>query len=72
MKDRIEELKQEAKKYFTHSSHGFDHVLRVYKLAIRIAEKENADLKCVKAAALLHDIARSNELSGSKECHAKI
>ena len=71
MKDKIEELKQEAKKYFTHSSHGFDHVLRVYQLAIRIAEKENADMECIKAAALLHDIARTNELNGSREGHAK-
>ena len=37
--NRTAKLKQEVKKYFTHSSHGFDHVLRVYRLAVRIAEK---------------------------------
>lgn len=35
--------------------HGFDHVLRVYKMAERLAQTENADLEIVRAAALLHD-----------------
>ena len=35
--------------------HGFDHVLRVYKLADRLAQAEGADLEIVRAAALLHD-----------------
>jgi uncharacterized protein len=35
--------------------HGFDHVLRVYQMAERIAEMEGADLEIVRAAALLHD-----------------
>ena len=36
--------------------HGFSHVLRVYKLSERIAEAEGANLKIVRAAALLHDV----------------
>ena len=36
--------------------HGFDHVLRVYHLAERLAQVEGADLEIVRAAALLHDI----------------
>ena len=35
--------------------HGFDHVLRVYKLAERLAAAEGADMEIVRAAALLHD-----------------
>jgi uncharacterized protein len=35
--------------------HDFDHVLRVYRMAERIAESEGANLDIVRAAALLHD-----------------
>lgn len=35
--------------------HGFDHVLRVYALAVEIARREGADEEIVQAAALLHD-----------------
>jgi uncharacterized protein len=35
--------------------HGYDHVLRVYHIAERIAVAEGADLEIVRASALLHD-----------------
>jgi len=35
--------------------HGFDHILRVYRLAERMAQSEGADLEVVCAAVLLHD-----------------
>ncbi len=35
--------------------HDFDHVLRVYTMAEKIALAEGADLEIVRAAALLHD-----------------
>mgnify|MGYP001812438862 CR=1 FL=1 len=41
--------------------HDFDHVLRVLALAERLAEMEGADLEIVRAAALLHDVARGSE-----------
>jgi uncharacterized protein len=39
--------------------HDFDHVLRVYHLAERIAAAEGADLEIIRAAALLHDAVGS-------------
>ena len=57
--------------------HGFDHVLRVYRMAERLALAEGADLEIVRAAALLHDaegsatsggeIGRSNHQHASSE-----
>lgn len=35
--------------------HGYDHIVRVYHLAERLALQEGADLEIVRAAALLHD-----------------
>ncbi len=37
--------------------HGFDHVLRVLRLAERLGRELNADLAILRAAALLHDAA---------------
>ena len=39
-----------------YSGHDYFHTLRVYKMAMRIAEHENADLIIVQLAALLHDV----------------
>ena len=43
------------------AAHDFDHVLRVTKLGIRIAQAESADSEIVRAAALLHDLPVSGE-----------
>lgn len=39
-----------------YSGHDYFHTLRVYKMATRIAEQENADLIVVQLAAILHDV----------------
>ncbi len=66
----FEEIKDRSKEFLKLSHHDKSHVERVYNLALRIAEEENADLGIVKAAALLHDIARSMEDEGRIEDHA--
>lgn len=45
--------------------HGFDHILRVLRLAEQIAQAEGADVEIVRAAALLHD-ASGAETGGEK------
>lgn len=52
-------------------SHAFDHTERVCNLALKIGKKEKADLDVIKAAALLHDVARLKEDKNEVECHAE-
>ncbi len=40
--------------------HDFDHVLRVLTTAERLAQEEGADWDIVRAATLLHDVARGH------------
>jgi len=42
-------------------AHAYDHVKRVYHLAIRIGAEIGADLRVLKAAALMHDVGRAEE-----------
>lgn len=48
---------EEARSWYNQADpvHDFDHVLRVYTMAERLAQAEGADLEIVRAAALLHD-----------------
>ena len=51
---------EQARSYYEGADaiHDFDHVLRVLALAERLAQEEGADLEIVRAATLLHDVAR--------------
>ena len=54
----LEKLKIKVQKIMekNDSAHDFDHIMRVYKNAQKIGKKENANMKLVLAAVLLHDI----------------
>jgi uncharacterized protein len=55
------------------TAHDFEHVLRVLRMAEKLARAEGADLKVVRAAALLHDIARAEEDNGVEKIdHAEM
>jgi uncharacterized protein len=54
----------EVHRRFTSSedlAHGWEHVNRVYRLALHIAEQEGADQFIVGMAALMHDLGRTAE-----------
>ena len=68
--DIFGKIKKKAETFFSLSHHDRFHTERVYNLAVRIAEEEHADVDVVKAAALLHDIARALEDEGKIADHA--
>lgn len=69
--DFYSRLREEAIKHHESSGgHGFDHVDRVYRNALKISNSD-VDLDIVKASALLHDIAREKESEGIVKCHAE-
>jgi uncharacterized protein len=53
---RVYEDMQQRYVGFDDPAHGWEHVERVYRLALFIAEQENADTFIVGMAALMHDI----------------
>jgi uncharacterized protein len=54
---------------FSDLAHGFEHVHRVYHLALHLAEQEHADGLVVGMAALLHDLGRTTR--GPMHSHAQ-
>jgi uncharacterized protein len=54
---------------FSDLAHGWEHVHRVYHLALHLAEQEHADGLIVGMAALLHDLGRTTR--GPARSHAQ-
>ena len=63
---------EEARRHYqgADAAHDFEHVLRVLRLVERIGEAEGANMAVLRAAVLLHDVARAAERAGGP-CHAR-
>ena len=55
----VERSVEDCYHHFTDLAHGFEHVQRVYHLAMILSEQERADGFIVGMAALLHDLGRT-------------
>ena len=70
-KELFEELKEKVKAAIgENGSHDFNHTMRVYNNAILISKGLDVDLDVVKAAAILHDIAKHKEKREGIKDHA--
>lgn len=70
----LQKVAGKASRFFENSSgsHDWSHTERVFKVAMKIAEKVGADLEVVGIAALLHDIGREEQdRSKGSICHAE-
>jgi uncharacterized protein len=63
MNKKVEKIKEIIKEELNDcSAHDFDHVMRVYNMALKLAEGEEVDIEVIEAAALLHDIGGKKEI----------
>jgi uncharacterized protein len=68
----FDKLRKKILPYFEGGgSHEFSHTERVYNMSILISKDEKVDMDIIRAAALLHDIAREKQDSGEVDCHAE-
>ena len=62
MEGKLREIREIVEEEMSCLAHDMDHVMRVYDTCMRLAEGEpGIDLDVLRAAALLHDIARVEE-----------
>ena len=74
-KKAVSQIRRFARRQLSenHCGHDFDHTLRVYSNAMRLAELCGGDTKIIAVAALLHDIGRAEESrTKGAVCHAEI
>jgi uncharacterized protein len=66
-------LEKEIAPYFDKiGAHDMTHTKRVLSIGVQIVKREkNADMEVVKAACILHDVARKKEDTGKCKDHAK-
>jgi uncharacterized protein len=72
--DMINNIIEKVKEKFADSkgSHDWEHIQRVFNLALHIGTKENANLTIIGYAAILHDIGRVyQDATNGKICHAQ-
>jgi len=63
MGEKFEKIKEIIEKELKEcSGHNFDHVMRVFNMAMHLAKREKVDLEVIKIATLLHDIGGKKEM----------
>ena len=63
MDKKLEKIKEIVKKELNNcGAHNYDHVIRVYNLAMELSKGEEVDLDVIKAAVLLHDVGGKREI----------
>lgn len=62
MEGKLQEIREIVEEELSCLAHDIDHVMRVYGMCMRLAKDERGiDMEVLRAAALLHDIARVEE-----------
>ena len=63
MEEEIKKIKEIVKQELSHCpGHNFDHVERVFNMAMKLTEGEKVNREVVELSALLHDIGGQKEL----------
>jgi uncharacterized protein len=59
--ERLDSFAREHMSKSNVGAHAYDHVKRVYNIAVRLGQESQADMRVLGAAALLHDVGRAYE-----------
>ncbi len=68
----LQQIKRYVQEYMNHPGHKYSHVMRVFNTCKKICNiYPNIDKEVLLPAALLHDIARADEMVGKIKNHAE-